>query len=342
MTEIKKEISELTINTSIPKPEQPKIITYTDFKVISTEKKGRVTTALTVKLSAVSPSPTPGSGKDSVPVLNEEKKDDGEKDGNKESASISPIARNVIKLDLTNKRHPKYIPPVAISSNGRVSPGLLADPGEELLIQKIIQNHKKYSRDYLMGLRESKKALQLPVGLPNIPDLLPTSKQVIIVQTNSNAGPHKSNHHKQGHHHHNNNNHHNNQNNNNNSNNNNNYHNHHHHQNNQGTGHHHNNNQHHGHGHQNQGNQHHNTGYHNNANNQSNYHNNRRNTVGAIHNNHHGQNSNNNNYQNNNYNKYYNNQHHNNHFNQSYNKNKHHVHNTNNNNNNNNNSTNQG
>merc|ERR1712157_5569 len=107
--------------------------------------------------------------------------------------------------------------------------------GEELLIQKIIQNHKKYSRDYLMGLRESKKALQLPVGLPNIPDLLPTSKQVIIVQTNSNAGPHKSNHHKQGHHHHNNNNH-----------------------NNQGTGHHHNNNQHHGHGHQNQDNQHHN------------------------------------------------------------------------------------
>lgn len=311
MTEIKKEISELTIKTSTPEPEQrPKIITYTDFKVISTEKKGRVTTALTVKLSAVSPN---------SPVVENEKNDGDDKNED----NICPIPRNVIKLDLTNKRHPKYIPSVAISSNGRVSPGLLADPGEELLIQKIIQNHKKYSRDYLMALRESKKALQLPVGLPNIPDLLPTSKQVVIVQTNSNAGPHKSNHHKQGHHHHNNNNH------------NNNYH----HQNNQsgnqGGGNHH----HHHHGQSHQNNQHHNTGYHHSPNNQNNnnYHNNRRNTVGAIHNNHHGQNANN--YQNNNYGKYYNNQHHNNHFNQNYNKNKH-VHNNNSNNNNNN--TNQG
>merc|ERR1711990_209473 len=184
---------------------------------------------------------------------------------------------------------------VSISANGRVSPGLLADPGEELLIQKIIQNHKKYSRDYLMGLRESKRALQLPVGLPNIPDLLPTSKQVVIVQTNSNAGPHKANHHKQGHNHHNNNNAGGHQNSSN------------HQSNNQTANHHANNQVHHQGGHVN-------TGYQNNNNNTGGYHNNRRNTVGAIPNNN--QHQANNNYQNNgNYSKYYNNQHHNNHFN---------------------------
>lgn len=290
------EVSELKIATHSIQPAA--IITYTDFKVISTEKKGRVTTALTVKLSAVSPGLSLGSGKNSLVVPDDENENE---DDLMPSPLVSPCAlhRNVIKLDLTNKRHPKYIHPVvSISANGRVSPGLLADPGEELLIQKIIENHKKYSRDYLMGLRESKRALQLPVGLPNIPDLLPTSKQVVIVQTNSNAGPHKANHHKQGHHHHSNNagGHHNSGNNQTGN----------HHANNQGTVHH-------------QGG-HVNTGYQSNNNtNNSNtntggYHNNRRNTVGSIPNNN--QHQVNNNYQNNgNYSKYYNNQHHNNHFN---------------------------
>lgn len=282
------EVSVLKIATT---PSIQPIITYTDFKVISTEKKGRVTTALTVKLSAVSPALSLGSGKNTPVVADGENEDDLIP-----SPLVSPCAlhRNVIKLDLTNKRHPKYIHPVvSISANGRVSPGLLADPGEELLIQKIIQNHKKYSRDYLMGLRESKRALQLPVGLPNIPDLLPTSKQVVIVQTNSNAGPHKSNHHKQGH-------------------------NHHHKDNNAGGNHNSSNNQAANHQANNQGAVHHqvgnvNTGYQNNGGPTGGYHNNRRNTVGAIPNNN--QHQVNNNYQNNgNYSKYYNNQHHNNHF----------------------------
>lgn len=285
------EVSELNIATP---PIQPAaIITYTDFKVISTEKKGRVTTALTVKLSAVSPGLSLGSGKNSPVLPNGE--NENEDNDLTPSPLVSPCAlhRNVIKLDLTNKRHPKYIHP-AVSANGRVSPGLLADPGEELLIQKIIQNHKKYSRDYLIGLRESKRALQLPVGLPNIPDLLPTSKQVVIVQTNSNAGPHKANHHKQGHHH-------------------NNAGGHNHQSNNQGGNHHANNAVHHQGGHVNTGYQNNNHNNNNNNNINGGYHNNRRNTVGAIQNN----NQANNNYQNNNgnYSKYYNNQHHNNHFN---------------------------
>lgn len=188
-----------TIDTVDSVSSETKIISESTFKVISS-LNGRITTALSVKLSA----------------------------GNTNSNDHQKH-RNAIKLDLTKTRYPKYTPEASnkvqnrrnsqnlgiinnssgtlisgtnsnVNNSGRISPGLLADPGEELLINKIIQNHKKYSRDYLMSLKESKRALQLPVGLPNIPDLLPTSKQVIIVQTNSNAGPHKSNHHKQGHH----------------------------------------------------------------------------------------------------------------------------------------------
>lgn len=159
------------------KKEEKSSSTSTDnqSQVISTSN-GRITTALTIILASGSP---------------------------------KPIPRSAIKLDLTSRRHPKInlcvnqlLPdPVNV---GRISPGLLSDPSDELLVEsrfseENLDDARKYSRDYLFSLRECKRALQLPDGLPNIPELLPTSKQVVIVQTNSNAGPHKANHHNQGH-----------------------------------------------------------------------------------------------------------------------------------------------
>jgi len=136
--------------------------------------------------------------------------------------SPRPIPRKAAKLDLTDKRVPKYVPPPQgtgqllpdpLDQNtalghvgGRVSPGLLSDPGDDLLMMKSRtsedhshEEHRKYSRETMFAIKELKRSSQLPSGLPNIPELLPTSKQVVIVQTNSNAGPHKANHHNQNH-----------------------------------------------------------------------------------------------------------------------------------------------
>lgn len=156
-------------------------------------------------------------------------------------------ARSAIKLDLTNRRHPRIEDFESGKSNipkfnGRHSPPLLSDPSDTLLLSNnfrgsiprastpvealtVVPSMKEsskndtsntqirnddtcdcegnesnksqqkcitYSRDYLMSLRESKKALQLPNNLPNIPELLPTSKQMVIISTNSNASAHKA------------------------------------------------------------------------------------------------------------------------------------------------------
>lgn len=120
--------------------------------------------------------------------------------------TLTPVKRNgntrtINKLDLTNKRHPKDE-----EKFGRHSPPLLSNPSDNLLLPsgccdvdeqadrlkamntsddsyKSQVKCKKYTRDYLMALKEAKHSLQFPNNLPNIPELLPTSKQAVI--TNS-------------------------------------------------------------------------------------------------------------------------------------------------------------
>lgn len=131
-------------------------------KVIATSN-GRITTALNIKLCAAKPN-----------IIN----------------------RNAIKMNLTNNRFiPKIVNfnaseilPEVRSVVGRTSPALLSDPSDDFLMQVRFSEdnhieeaeHKQYSRDVLFGLRECKRALQLPNGLPNIPELLPTAKQIVL------------------------------------------------------------------------------------------------------------------------------------------------------------------
>jgi len=127
---------------------------------------GRVTTALNIKLTVNKP---------------------------------SLINRNAIKMDLTpcqiqpsnnNKMinmNAIDILPNTIPSKilGRTSPALLSDPSDELLLQTRFsqessdefENYKTYSRSFLFSLKDCKRASQLPIGLPNIPELLPIARR---------------------------------------------------------------------------------------------------------------------------------------------------------------------
>lgn len=105
--------------------------------------------------------------------------------------------RTIHKLDLTGQRHSRIeevsstvfvnaIPSGNSASNAltinipdynvRRSSTTSPVPISEIQVQK-------YSRDYLLSLKESKKSLQLPLNLPNIPELIPTAKQQVVSNT---------------------------------------------------------------------------------------------------------------------------------------------------------------
>lgn len=67
------------------------------------------------------------------------------------------IPRNSTKLELTGKR------------------------AEKFEIDNSDVRQQRYKRDFLHSLRESKQSLELPEKLPNIPELLPTSKPAATV-----------------------------------------------------------------------------------------------------------------------------------------------------------------
>merc|ERR1712048_1284975 len=71
--------------------------------------------------------------------------------------------RSINKLELTNKRMINMracdLLPPPTRPVGRASPGLLSDPSDEFLMENFLakaQSVKKYSRDYLMSLKETK------------------------------------------------------------------------------------------------------------------------------------------------------------------------------------------
>lgn len=90
--------------------------------------------------------------------------------------------RSANKLELTNQRHPKIINmracdllPPPTRPIGRASPGLLSDPSDEfLMVNFLAKSVKKYSRDYLMSLKETMRASVFPKGMRNIPEIVPT------------------------------------------------------------------------------------------------------------------------------------------------------------------------
>lgn len=121
-------------------------------KIISTNN-GRITTALNITLTS---------------------------SNNSNSNNI----RTATKLELTSHRHHKVINmracdllPPPNRPIGRASPGLLSDPSDEFLMENFLakaQSVKKYSRDYLMSLKETMRASVFPKGMRNIPDIVPT------------------------------------------------------------------------------------------------------------------------------------------------------------------------
>lgn len=126
-------------------------------KIISTNN-GRITTALNITLT----SSVVNSGSTGL-VVN----------------------RSATKLDLTNRRHPKIINlracdllPPPTRPIGRSSPGLLSDPSDEFLMENFLaRSVKKYSRDYLMSLKETRRASVFPKGMKNIPEIMPSYNQ---------------------------------------------------------------------------------------------------------------------------------------------------------------------
>lgn len=133
---------ELKKQDTIQKKQESKVIASTN---------GRITTALNIKLCA------------SKPSINN---------------------RNVIKMDLTNSRFTNckasdLLP--SLPSTGRTSPALLSDPSDDMLMvarfsedNDILEPEvRSYNRDLLFSLRECKRALEIPTGLPNIPELMP-------------------------------------------------------------------------------------------------------------------------------------------------------------------------
>lgn len=121
-------------------------------KIISTNN-GRITTALNITLTS---------------------------SNNSNSNNI----RIATKLELTSYRHHKVINmracdllPPPTRPIGRASPGLLSDPSDEFLMENFLakaQSVKKYSRDYLMSLKETMRASVFPKGMRSIPDIVPT------------------------------------------------------------------------------------------------------------------------------------------------------------------------
>lgn len=121
-------------------------------KIISTNN-GRITTALNITLTS---------------------------SNNSNSNNI----RTATKLELTSYRHHKVINmracdllPPPTRPIGRASPGLLSDPSDEFLMENFLakaQSVKKYSRDYLMSLKETMRASVFPKGMRSIPDIVPT------------------------------------------------------------------------------------------------------------------------------------------------------------------------
>jgi hypothetical protein len=138
------ELSEEDCVIEEPKPKQ-------ESKVIASTN-GRITTALNIKLCAAKPSNN---------------------------------NRNVIKMDLTSQRmafsniKASDLLPEVSNKSGRRSPALLSDPSDDMLMTaRFSEDHqeaeyKSYNRDLLFSLRECKRALEIPVGLPNIPELMP-------------------------------------------------------------------------------------------------------------------------------------------------------------------------
>lgn len=90
--------------------------------------------------------------------------------------------RSVSKLELTNQRHPKIINmracdllPPPTRPVGRASPGLLSDPSDEFLMENFLaKSVKKYSRDYLMSLKDTMRASVFPKGMRQIVEIVPT------------------------------------------------------------------------------------------------------------------------------------------------------------------------
>ena len=72
------------------------------------------------------------------------------------------------------------------SSIGRSSPALLSDPSDDLLLKSRISSdsdasdfeYRSYNRTFLYSLRECRRAQELPMGLPNIPKLLPVARRM--------------------------------------------------------------------------------------------------------------------------------------------------------------------
>jgi len=173
-----KESHSITSNTTIRNTEEQNTasaeVKSNTSKVISTQN-GRITTALNIKLT------NNASGHVKT-----------------QTATGYNPSRLAIKLDLTEKRHPKLINaramdllPTDAKRVGRVSPGLLSDPSDEFLItnhqdyfsqQDYYQQeqYRQYSREHLFSLKDCKRALQLPNDLPNIPELIPTAKQTVL------------------------------------------------------------------------------------------------------------------------------------------------------------------
>jgi hypothetical protein len=88
-------------------------------------------------------------------------------------------------MDLTNSRFTNCkasdLLPTNLPSTGRTSPALLSDPSDDMLMvarfsedNDIVEPEvRSYNRDLLFSLRECKRALEIPTGLPNIPELMP-------------------------------------------------------------------------------------------------------------------------------------------------------------------------
>jgi len=86
-------------------------------------------------------------------------------------APIQPAKtpRNTNKLDLTGKKCAKNIDALKVVEENKKAP-----------------TPQRYTRDYLLSLKDTKLSLMLPVNLPNIPELIPTSKQQPCVTYNLN------------------------------------------------------------------------------------------------------------------------------------------------------------
>lgn len=158
---------------------------------VTDAKNGRVVTSLTVRLA-----PTMNSG----------------------------THRNTKKLDLTGRRHTLTEQQLKVIKSSIAKPRVYVN-GEPAILKKnnTTEQRKslstrpespnstssssnssnsdigcstrlklhKYSRDYLLSLRETRKSLQLPKQLPNIPELIPTSKTPVMMNYTSGNTKHR-------------------------------------------------------------------------------------------------------------------------------------------------------